>query len=119
MEKGTKIANSANIFFDNNQPIATNTVINIITDKSQIPSNEGLQIFPNPALDYTMISLEENVPIQGIRVFDLKGKLVAEEPVIDEVTYQLNVKNLSQGVYSISTIDENGNQYVGKLVIIR
>ncbi|MBS4013116.1 MAG: T9SS type A sorting domain-containing protein [Bacteroidetes bacterium] len=64
---------------------------------------EGVNIYPNPASDYLIITLPgENASV--INIYDIKGKLVISEQVEGGST-RVNVSGLMNGVYMIRIID--------------
>ena len=63
---------------------------------------EGLEIYPNPAGNYTNI-ISSKGPIQELSVFDVTGKLLRNETLTSGQTrYQLNTSGFSPGVYIIT-----------------
>ncbi|MFA6262154.1 MAG: T9SS type A sorting domain-containing protein [Bacteroidia bacterium] len=66
-----------------------------------------LQVFPNPAADYTTATVFVSVPDQlNLVLVDIAGKVVIELPQIEvkrgEYTFDFNTAGLKQGVYFIS-----------------
>ncbi len=62
----------------------------------------GFEIYPNPASDFTSINSYRN-PIEEVKLFDITGKLLQDIHVANESkTVQLNVSDLSKGVYFVS-----------------
>ena len=120
---GTKIENQANIFFDNNQPIATNTVENIIFNERESLLKEGLLVYPNPVVDQARVVLKSDFgkeveKIYSVRLFNATGQLVLEEYNIDDANYYLSIGNNVAGVYSLLVRDANGKEYAKKLIIL-
>jgi F5/8 type C domain/Secretion system C-terminal sorting domain/Fibronectin type III domain len=67
----------------------------------QFDEPKGLEIFPNPAGDYTMISSQRD-QILEVNVYDVAGKLLQNLPSVGgQLTVRLNTTELSTGVYII------------------
>ncbi len=76
-----------------------------------------IQVFPNPASEYVVVSIEGNSKIQQIDLCDVQSKVVLNQnefPTLGE--YKLNLESLSSGVYFMKVIDENGNNSIIKLI---
>ncbi|MDA3819200.1 MAG: proprotein convertase P-domain-containing protein, partial [Candidatus Delongbacteria bacterium] len=77
----TEINNSAAIFFDYNLPVLTNEVFNIIgkmdeviTDVPEINAKQQVEVFPNPAANYVMFSV--NADKYDIELYDASGRII-------------------------------------------
>ncbi len=122
LDPGTTITNQAEIYFDRNEPIITNTTVNSI----RVPRNGvggTLTIFPNPlSADYATIEInpkgnpEENVTIQRIFISDALGRTLVREERLDVSIFYLDRNLLTAGYYVISILGSDGNEYVGKLI---
>jgi Secretion system C-terminal sorting domain/Domain of unknown function DUF11 len=107
LNAGDTIPNFAAIYFDFNDPIITNTAKTIIvlpTGLSGTYTSPGkLLVFPNPAENSINISgiQLENGKTQ-LRLMDIYGKLILEK-TISETSYNLEINQLSKGVYLIQS----------------
>lgn len=70
-------------------------------------SIEQLLIYPNPAQDKLNITFPK-VIAANIAVWDALGRLVHEQPTPAQKTVQLDVSNLSKGMYTLSVQPGNG-----------
>jgi hypothetical protein len=63
--------------------------------------NNNFSIFPNPAKDEININLGEALQILSkIEIFDVCGQKVTENEIpVGATTYQINIQNLSTGIY--------------------
>lgn len=102
---GSEIENTANIYFDFNAPIVTNTTYNInqyplgVKDLDKI----SIQMYPNP--------VKENVTFKGaiveaVNVFDLSGKLVLSSDNVTNNT--ISVAHLNNGFYTVHVKTSTG-----------
>ena len=124
---GSKINNSAAIYFDYNLPIITNIAqhtvgkpIFLTTKIGEIHGeNVAVQVSPNPFNEQTVFKIGENGPlsINGIfELFDVNGRLVRQAN-FDKNAFVLDRKDLPVGVYifKIKTMDGRFNS--GKVVV--
>jgi len=94
---GTKIENTAAIYFDFNEPIITNTTVNTLLQptnvKDQTASDLPLQISPNPGSDLSILqfSLEKSTEVD-LALYDTRGRLV---------TQYLKKEHLQNGIHQV------------------
>ena len=119
---GTKIKNTAYIYFDYNAPVITNTTVNIVAGPNVgITENvryEGeISIFPNPANNYLMVIVPEKYRTFKVDCMDVTGRLLfSKEHINAHVPQQINVSELNSGIYFLRV--GNGEQSAIKKFII-
>lgn len=111
---GTAIDNYANIYFDSNEPILTNTYQYQVTVLSHTTDYSGLdiQVYPNPAQSQITINMEElgNKKIK-LEILDLQGRILAgQSEVVEKAT--MNVGELISGMYYIQIRDQKTNELI-------
>jgi hypothetical protein len=114
---GTQIKNTGHIYFDYNEPVATNTTLNTIatTTGINVINNFGLlKVYPNPAKDKLIVSLSNNGS-STIVITDMLGKTVRQIKT-NELQTQINVSDLQDGIYFIRLTQDNAS-YVEKIII--
>jgi uncharacterized repeat protein (TIGR01451 family) len=98
---GTQIDNTADIYFDYNAAIVTNTTVNTIgTAQSvqQISSGSmSASIYPNPANETVFVTVKENGGFKA-QLFDIMGRTV-RETTTEANNVTINVRQLSAGMY--------------------
>ncbi|HNE28662.1 MAG TPA: T9SS type A sorting domain-containing protein, partial [Saprospiraceae bacterium] len=121
IELGSIIENRAGIYFDINDVVLTNTVwhtvdVNFIQTVGTSEPHSGLMplnIWPNPALDKTFVSLEQSA---HVRLLDTYGhplrQYLAQAPGL-----HIERQGLAAGVYMIEARLANGEMRYGKLII--
>jgi hypothetical protein len=68
---------------------------------------EKIKVYPNPAREVVYFRLEnEMTGILGI--YNLQGQLVMSRMLVDEVSFEMNLNNLANGVYFYRISDVNG-----------
>jgi hypothetical protein len=70
-------------------------------------------IFPNPTIDKTTISANNNLQIHNIEVFSILGQKVFEKKNLNELKYVLKTSLLKTGIYLIKIND----QFIQKMII--
>lgn len=124
---GTLIENRADIVFDNNIPVLTSTVWNIVNDTliitlaSPVHYNNVFDVivFPNPFSDYTtfIVSGLKTNEVYSMIVFDLLGKAVKQVNNIRSNVFCLRKDKLTQGMYFYKLFNEKGNIAAGRIII--
>ncbi|WP_179320410.1 T9SS type A sorting domain-containing protein [Winogradskyella helgolandensis] len=99
LDLGNTFESTADIYFDYNFPIITNTysteIVNerLHTDKN---STDAIQIYPNPVTD--ILNIEGTSLLQSISLYTLSGQLIIEQT---ESLNKLDLTNLKNGFYML------------------
>jgi Secretion system C-terminal sorting domain len=115
---GDIIPNTAQIYFDFNDPIITNTFETEFVTTLANPdfTLENLMIYPNPTSNQVVISVQNSTDtIETIRLMDVLGKVVLQKEV-QQNQATLDLSKLSKGVYMVEIKTENQFTVVKKLV---
>lgn len=123
---GTSFENTAEIYFDFNEPIVTNTTINTLTNPVSLfevsPSIIQTQINPNPGGDESVLiyTLDQTSTI-NLDIYDINGKLLSHfikstKKVIGTHQISLDKANLPKGVYLIYLETDQGLSSVQKWI---
>jgi uncharacterized repeat protein (TIGR01451 family) len=99
LAEGVNIENTGYIFFDFNPAIITNTVVTSVEDNASSAeiTHMEIDIYPNPTENIFYIKTEKQ--IQDLTIFDIYGKKITSNYVINTKTIDLN--NQSKGQYFI------------------
>ncbi|WP_290839290.1 T9SS type A sorting domain-containing protein [Flavobacterium sp.] len=119
-ESGDVIPALAEIYFDGNPAIVTETFTTTFTDALSSPdfNQNSIALFPNPASSsFTVKSQQAGTHLSKVIVTDLLGKniLVAQIDVADEVP--IDVSGLSKGMYLVEITTSDNLKTVKKLVV--
>ena len=118
----TKIENRADIYFDFNPAVLTNTVFNTITDGSAYPciltsvekiENKNSTLYPNPSAG--IFTLTSSSIAQNITVYDQTGRSVLSI-IPTQNTTSIDLGNVSNGMYFIQ-VKSNESVQVLKAVV--
>ncbi|MEO1032631.1 MAG: T9SS type A sorting domain-containing protein [Bacteroidota bacterium] len=98
VEVGDIISGVADIYFDFNPPIITNTVNTEIVEPLSIDDQDlqSFKLHPNPAKDRLRIT--SRLSIEGLRIVDMNGRELNRIEV-STGDYSLDVSSLSPGIY--------------------
>lgn len=113
---GTKIKNTAYIYFDYNQPIITNTTLNTIGSVSgvrDILNKQNVYFSPNPT--NTTLTISSQKTFKKIEILSVTGQILLYETV-NTKSHQLQLQNLAGGIYIARISCENGEVYTGKVI---
>jgi hypothetical protein len=122
---GTTIENTAEIYFDYNPAVITNTTLNTIAEMGDvsIPLNENITsvaVYPNPASDfaYVYVNMEEQVEYT-IHMYSVIGQAVYLQENISVSQTKISTSQLEKGLYILvieSSVD--GSQLFNSKLII-
>jgi len=122
LKHGDAFENSANIFFDSQDPIQTNIVENEIFEYQGEAIPGQLAVYPNPIRDFSIIEIiseslnNQRVMIREILISDMVGRPVHEQRNLDQERIQIFTDQLSRGYYFIRVRGEDGRTYTGKVL---
>ena len=110
------IENEAEIYFDFNFPIITNTAQTTVGTLSieNFKLGSSISIYPNPVQD--VLNIRSKQTIETISIFDISGRLIQQINVIgNQNTISITTENLASSVYFV-TVETQQNAYTTKLV---
>lgn len=116
---GTKMTNTAAIYFDYNAPIITNTTLNTIVIPTSIEQvilgNDVVSIYPNPASNNLNVKMLNTTDF-SIKMFDMLGRTtLVQNTSVGELN--INTSSIPGGLYIVTVIDNKGNQSSNKVQI--
>ncbi|WP_405377687.1 T9SS type A sorting domain-containing protein [Nonlabens sp. Asnod3-A02] len=114
---GDTFDNTADIFFDFNAPIITNTeTVSIMSTASVGESTDSsISVYPNPAKNF--ITATANNAIESISITDMNGRMITATQFTGASNEQrVEIGELSSGIYLV-TIKSNAGQKIEKLLV--
>ncbi len=107
---GNTFSNNANIYFDYNFPITTNTYTTTIAALSNQSFEFGSQftLYPNPAEEVLNIQSKNSLAIQSVEIYNVLGQVVLAVP---NNRNAIDVSNLKTGTYfvKVNTVKGSSN----------
>jgi hypothetical protein len=117
---GTVLNNFADIYFDFNEPIRTNTTIHTIDRFLSVQDlNNGpeVMIYPNPLKTSTTFLVNTaNKTASVVKIQDMLGKQISEFKIESGKAFSFDASGLASGMYFYS-VQNNNATTTGKLVI--
>jgi uncharacterized repeat protein (TIGR01451 family) len=117
---GDIIPNTANIYFDFNPAIVTNTFTTEFVAALAVETftESNISMYPNPAKDQVTISLDNTDEIiANINVIDVLGKQVIRLNKVNEITKAVDISSLNSGIYFIEIETQNKLVVKRKLIV--
>ncbi|WP_178984683.1 DUF7619 domain-containing protein [Winogradskyella helgolandensis] len=103
---GDTFSNSAEIYFDFNFPIITNTAETIVVEALSVndfQSNFPIKLYPNPAENTLHIS--SPIAVKSVYIYDINGRVLQSIKYDDNILEKtIDIKELSKGVYFVKLI---------------
>ena len=81
-----------------------------------LTAEDGLRVYPNPAKHHVALTVSYNDLITAITVYDVQGRLVLHHPGNNTQYVDLNISQLSPGMYFIRVIGKRSSAS-GKFVV--
>ncbi|CAM4426892.1 DUF7619 domain-containing protein [Flavobacterium terrigena] len=104
---GSTISNLANIYFDYNFPIVTNTA----TSTFQVLQNDSFvfdnyfSVYPNPAKEVLNLKTKQDVTVYSLSIYSILGQQLQ---TITNPEQTIDVSNLKTGNYFIKIVTDKG-----------
>ncbi|MBK7443762.1 MAG: T9SS type A sorting domain-containing protein [Bacteroidetes bacterium] len=119
----TQITNTANIYFDYNSPIITNTTINTLSEDLLSVNNQLVEslfnVFPNPVGDVINVSTTVTDAIINCTLYNITGVNVGDFNVsVNNGIFTIPTQHLPAGTYTIGFKDTSF-QNMGNVLFIK
>ena len=128
--QGTEFTNKANIYFDYNAPIETNTTLNtLFDDVANLEEIEGemgdaitVELYPVPTTDVLTIRISnvKNNEAAMVSIIDLTGNVVLSNNIDlnkGSTTLMQNITSLATGTY-LSRIQFSNGSFIAKKIVV-
>ena len=108
---GDTFTNNANIYFDYNFPITTNTYTTTVAALSSQDFDFGtyFTLYPNPAKDVLNIQAKQDLTINSIEIYNQLGQIVMAST---NTLNTIDVSNLASGTYFVKINTQKGSANV-------
>ena len=122
IQRGETINNFADIYFDFNAPIRTNTTLNTIAEliitntEDERRRSQDIILAPNPTEGRFTILYPETIGNMEVYVFDLSGRMVARSGQFERKTRSMDIGHLPNGFYILKLLEEG--KLVGKTGLV-
>ncbi|MEO8587767.1 MAG: T9SS type A sorting domain-containing protein [Flavobacteriales bacterium] len=115
---GTVISNTANIYFDYNDPVITAPSVLTAEFSTGVPANtsDGFEIYPNPARDH--LTIHAHGTIRRVIITSMDGRAVSDLPEGND-TAVIDTSRLPGGSYVIASQLATGAWFRKSFAVIR
>lgn len=120
---GTSIHNTANIYFDYNPAIVTNTTVNTLylddVSIAEITNQHHILVYPNPFSESTTVYFGEGLSENcSLHIVDLLGNQVYFQDRVTGNSLEINASTFTAGVYILVVQDLTTSEvYTKKMVV--
>jgi hypothetical protein len=107
---GDTFDNTAEIYFDFNFPIVTNTETVTVQSTASIyeATDASIAVYPNPTSSLLNITSENG--IQNVTVMNINGRLLSQyQFTSNQLAQQIDVSNLGTGMYFVTIVSDLGS----------
>jgi len=101
------VAKAANIYFDYNFPVLTNTAETVfaLLSNAGFTLDESIAVFPNPTA--SQITINANTDIKSMELFDTQGRIL--QTVLGNQN-NLDISSKSKGIYFLKITSKKGSK---------
>jgi uncharacterized repeat protein (TIGR01451 family) len=124
LTNGTLIHNTADIIFDFNTPVTTNTTENQIMITTNLtpnpsPKERGIWLSPNPFHNSTLLKITSPMKPGNytLEIYNVIGEKMREINCLNKSEIVIERKNLEAGIYIFKLFNERELMGTGKLVV--
>ncbi|MCX6350439.1 MAG: T9SS type A sorting domain-containing protein [Bacteroidetes bacterium] len=121
ISNGTVVKNTANIYFDFNKPIITNStntrfgsIVSII-EKEEEPTTNNLVVYPNPTKGELSIHTKTYAKQTSVSVYNIMGQLITHEEFFNQSNMNISTSHLPKGIYLLR-INADGKMFERKVI---
>lgn len=105
---GDTFTNNANIYFDYNFPITTNTYTTTVAalNSKDFKFETYFNLYPNPVIDTLSIQTKEDLEINSIEIYNQLGQIIL---AVTNFVNKVDVADLESGTYYLKVNTKKGN----------
>ncbi|MEO9219043.1 MAG: zinc-dependent metalloprotease [Bacteroidia bacterium] len=85
--------------------------------ENKLSEDRGFNLYPNPNNGTFTLNLQQNSAESNIYVADIFGKVVFEKQHNTDINVNINLSNMSKGIYIVRVVDTKGDTEVKKVVV--
>ncbi|WP_298222643.1 T9SS type A sorting domain-containing protein [Flavobacterium sp.] len=106
---GSNVSNQAQIYFDYNFPVATNTATSTfqLLKTTTFDADHAIAVYPNPTKYQVSVSADNT--IKSIQLFDAQGRIINSRLVNDSKT-NLDISTYVKGIYFLKVLTDKGSK---------
>ncbi|MCO6146917.1 T9SS type A sorting domain-containing protein [Flavobacterium sp. NRK1] len=107
LTSGDMVSGKANIYFDYNFPVATNSATTTfdVLSTEDFEKDNSVIVYPNPSKD--VVKIEADSVIKSVQLYDIQGRLL-QIGVVNETSVLFDITNRASGIYFLKINTEKG-----------
>ncbi len=120
LDRNVTIRNFADIVFDYNEAIRTNTTVTPVLYFSGDSDNSTMMLYPNPATDRVNLAVGTNqdmVPMRGVELINASGVVMVKQSFSDLPESAELTLNVLPGIYYVRVFGVDGKVYTNYLSV--
>lgn len=112
LQLGDVFTSEANIYFDYNFPILTNTANTEVAEALSVSDfeNNHIKVYPNPTKD--LLTITTDSLLSRINITDINGRVVMNQKVSSNSNLELDLSSLNKGMYFVNVQTDTGSETV-------
>ena len=119
---GTSIYNTANIYFDMNPAIVTNTTVNTLylddVSAKEWTMENGLKVYPNPFNESTRVLFGQDLKDYTVRIVNVLGNEVYSNDNLSGNTMDIDASDFNAGIYVLMLVNKADNALISTTKLI-
>ncbi len=110
----TSIYNTANIYFDMNPAVVTNTTVNTlhldVSSVDELTKKDEVLVYPNPFSETTTVYFGKDLKNYSVQIVDLLGNQVYLNNGLSGNQLEIEAGHFKSGMYILILVDNESNQ---------
>ena len=119
---GTSIYNTANIYFDLNPAVVTNTTVNTLylddVSSEEWTIENGLKVYPNPFNESTRVLFGQDLKDYTVRIVNVLGNEVYSNDNLSGNTLDIDASYFNAGIYVLMLVNKSDNALISTIKLI-
>lgn len=115
---GNVIENTAEIYFDYNPAIITNSIETQFVENLSVRDFEKatVNLYPNPTKDSFQVQLKSGEIIKQISIYDVVGKRIYKVENLNSNSTSVDISTFNQGIYLVEVMTASNQKLVNKVI---
>jgi len=104
---GSTVSNKADIYFDYNFPIETNTATSTfqLLNNTAFEIDDSITVYPNPAKNQITVNAKNT--INSMQLFDVQGRII-NTSLVNDRKLDFDISSYSNGIYFLKVTTDKG-----------
>lgn len=99
--------------------LRSNSIVFVFTGVPMVRTTAGIRLFPNPTKDILNVNLLKGNPVATAQLVDAAGRVAHSQAVANLTVFELSLREVAQGTYTLRLLDRDGRATVAGNVIVQ